>query len=278
MTSDKTFDEHLEYVRQMVRLELWFIRHWLAGHPEEGFPHVIRQRTGIYLKSDVYDGGPFKQIAWADPRWLELEGRAQELLTRARGDADSSRFEEEGLAIFLPSLEARARADFAKGVDRTPASQCGSLRYDPPKPETPQRAPFHIGNAVRPRSIFDDPEYLPRCLLCLMNKSEREYRCDSLSTTTWLNSYPRWLAIFPPEWMENLGPEMTAPTAGMGFWGQFVSARGTFNGKHARMLRETGRFPFWPRPSWCAFEMLREHIARRWPGLVGIDQTVERAE
>ena len=117
MTSAKTLDEHVEYIRQMVRLELWFIQRWLAGHPEETFSYVIRQRTGIYLKSDIHDGGPFKQIAWTDPRWLELEARAEELHARTRGDADSARFEGEGLAIFLPTLEARARADFERGLD-----------------------------------------------------------------------------------------------------------------------------------------------------------------
>ena len=273
MPSGKTFEEHLEYIRQMVRLELWFVRRWLAGHPEEGFPHVIRQRTGIYLKSDIYDGGPFKQIDWTDPRWLELEGRAQELHARTRGDADSTRFEEEGLAIFLPTLEARARTDFERGLDRPPEGyQCGSLKYQAPKSEFPRRAPFHIGNAIRPRSIFEDDQYLPRCFLTLMDGSEREFGCDSFSTATWLNSYPRWLAVFPRDWTDNLGPEMTAPTAGMGFWGQFVSARGTFNARHARMLRETGRFPFWPRPSWCTFEAMRAHIRNRWAGMKGIGQ------
>ena len=53
---------------------------------------------------------------------------------------------------------------------------------------------------------------------------------------------------------------MTEPTMGMGFWGQFVNARGTFNEKHARILRDTGRFPFWPRASWCTFDQLRDHL------------------
>jgi len=83
---------------------------------------------------------------------------------------------------------------------------------------------------------------------------------SELETHTWLNSHPRWLALFPREWQANL----TAPDADVrwhyGFWGQFVTARGAFHARRAQQLRETGRFPYPPRASWCTFATLRAHL------------------
>jgi hypothetical protein len=239
----------------------------LEGHPEESFAHVIRERVSISLKTDLYDGRRFRSVDWDEPRWAALETRARELWERTRADADSTRFEEQGLAIFWPSVEAQARLDNERGLDVPPKSQCGSLRFDPPEPFSPHRRVFfHIGNAVRPHSILDYPEHMPRCLLCVMEKAGREFGCDQITTRTWLNSYRPWLAVFPPQWRENLGPEMPAPLAGMGYWGQFVNGRGTFNPKHAALFRQTGRLPFCPRGSWCSFDALREHLRKIAPG------------
>ncbi len=261
MSSAKTRREHFNFLCQMVALQLWFLWHWLADHPEEDFSHVMRKRINVYRRTDLYDGRPLDRMDYDEPVWRELENRARDLYQATKGDGDAARFEAEGLAILLKHIEARADLDARRSADAWPARfQCGSLRSDAPKPEHPTRALFHIANAVSPRSIFDDPGYLPGCLLCLMEESRRQYGADSLSTATWLNSCPKWLRLFPPQWTDHLGPEMTEPTMGMGFWGQFVNARGTFNEKHARILRDTGRFPFWPRASWCTFDQLRDHL------------------
>lgn len=33
----KTFEEHWEYLVEIVKLKLWFVHHWLDSHPEEDF-------------------------------------------------------------------------------------------------------------------------------------------------------------------------------------------------------------------------------------------------
>ena len=93
-----------------------------------------------------------------------------------------------------------------------------------------------------------------------MDKCGEEFSVDKIATSTWLNSYPRWLELFPLEWMANMGPHMTDIKNGFGWWGQFVNARGAFNHKHAQRFRETGQLPFLPRRSWCSFESLRKHL------------------
>ena len=264
----KTLQEHLEYVQGMTRLELWFVRDWLRRHPDEEFTHTVRQRTGIFLKTDLYDGRRFKAIEWTDPRWLELEDRLRILLDSGTGP-DGDRFEEKGLAVFRPHLEAKARSDFARAgrpAFLPDAKVCGCLWYTPPEGDE-HRLFFHIYNSCQPLSIFSDERYVPRCLLRLMEQASSEFGVRGVWTTTWLNSYPPWLACFGPAWETSRGPEMTGPTAGMGFWGQFVNGRGLLNEKHAAVLRKTSRFPYWPREAGCGLDELREHIASRWPGL-----------
>lgn len=261
-----TYDEYMDATCETVRLMIWFARHWLAQHPHETFVHVLRERTDIFRKTDLYRQWPVTEGDYEQTPWAKAESGLLGLCRETLRDADSRTFEDQGLAILRPHLEARARLLAPDGFNTLPRStQCGSLRYDPPKPEAPRRIPFHIGNALRPCSIFDDPAHLPACLRCLMQKSAAEFAADSLSTTTWLNSYPKWLRLFPPEWQRNLGPEMHDVRTGMGYWGQFVSGRGAFNHKHARILRQTGRLPYPPRHSWCTFDALEKHLLRTEP-------------
>jgi len=255
----KTVVEHAEFLREMVRLQLWFLWVWLRRHPEESFATAIRTRVDIFRKTDL-NVGPSKNTKLAGdfalPAWLELESRA-EALCRETGSADEfeSRAWDE---IFGRTVEARAPRDFAEG-DALDDFQCGSLRYNTPKPGA-LRVGFHIGNRIAPRSIFADPDYLPRCLRLLMDETERRFGVRELGTSSWLNSYPRWLALFPRSWQDSLTLHPEEVGWSQGHWGQFVSARGTFNFKHARLLRETGELPFKVRIGWCRFDELREHL------------------
>jgi hypothetical protein len=45
-----------------------------------------------------------------------------------------------------------------------------------------------------------------------------------------------------------------------GFWGQFLTARKTFNHKLAKQFMETGKMPFQTRRSWCSIESMRKHL------------------
>ena len=258
----KTPQEHFEFLCDMTRLQLWYLRQRLAAHPEETFEEVLRDRLDIYRRTDLYDGRAVREINYDEPAWLGLEEGLKSLLVRHAGPDGSAAFEEAGLALLADRLRRRAEMDCPNSAcPHPPTWPCGSLRFDPPKPENPRRVGFHIGNAVGPRSIFGEPAYLPQCLFRLMRAAREQFGADSLSTCTWLNSYPPWLALFPPQWVENMGPEMLDATTGMGFWGQFVNARGTFNHKHGRMFRESRRFPFSPRASWCTFDQLAAHLA-----------------
>lgn len=261
MVSPKTCDEHRAYLHQIVWLKLWFVWHWLRGHPEETFTKVLRERVDIYRKLDLNPGGLNPpQIDWEDPRWQALEAEAERLYLIYRGDVSSMRFESEAFEVFRAGLDARAHRDFTDCSGLSPY-EYGSIRFDGPAAGS-TRVFIHIGNAVTPHSIFDDPAYLPECLLETMRRAEA-LGATELETFTWLNAHPRWLALFPAEWQARLG----APDGNIlwhyGYWGQFITGRGTFHARRAQQFRETGVMPFLPRTSWCGFIALRAHLAER---------------
>ncbi len=247
----KTFDEHLDYLLESVRLMLWFLPGWLAAHPEEGFVDALRGRVDIYRKTEVNPAGINPQtLHWDDPRWAAMEAAAALCFADQRAPAA---FAAAAFPIFEASVRARAPRDFADD-SRLDGYTYGSIRFDPPAPGE-RRVSIHIANARQPASLFADPAYLPACLRETMRRAA-EYGADELGTFTWLNEHPAWLALFPACWQAR----MSAPNEDIqwhyGYWGQFINARGGFNHKLAAHFRATGRMPYLPRYSWCTFAEL----------------------
>jgi hypothetical protein len=254
----KTVEEHAEFLREMVKLQLWFLWRWRRLHPEESFQTAIRSRVDIFRKTDLNKGLSKNTYSAGDftlPEWLAFEARAERLCGET---ASAELFERRAWEeVFRPAVEARVERDFSEG-DGLDDFQCGSLRYTIPKPGQ-TRIGFHIGNRVSPRSLFADPAYLPACFLQLMDETER-LGATELSTGTWLNSFPKWLALFPKDWHDRLTPCPIEISWSLGHWGQFVNARGTFNVRHGQLMRRSGALPFQNRSSWCGFASMRAHL------------------
>lgn len=257
----KTIEEHGYYLTELVRLKLWFAHSWLAHHPEENLQTVLRTRVDIFRKTDINAGLSKNTIEAGDfslPAWLALEEKLEVAYQRCAAES-SETFEEEAWAILRETVLARTERDFNEG-DGLDNFNCGSLRYNLKPQGTPPRVGFHIGNRIAPNSIFDDPHYLPDCFRQLMDESSKRYGAEALTTSSWLNSYPGWIALFPQEWQNNLSEPDPNIGWSQGHWGQFVNARGTFNRKHGAIMRETGELPFKPRSSWCSFTAMRNHL------------------
>lgn len=271
----KTIEEHAEFLREIVKLQLWFVWRWLKKHPNEEFFFVIRNRVDIFRKTDLNKVRSKNTRTAGDltlPEWLSLEQQARNIYEKTK-DSSADMFEEQAWKVFRPVVEARVERDFHEG-DGMDDYQCGSLRYDAlPKRLSyrlnfltyltkgkPRCVNFHISNGIAPMSIFDDPEYLPNCFFQLMGETRKKFRARALTVTTWLNSYPPWLALFPKQWHDNLGPPDESVDWSQLYWGQFVTAQGTFNFKHAKIMRESGELPFKARSSWCSFVNLENHL------------------
>lgn len=265
----KTLDEHIDYHFEMARLMLWFAWRYVGKNDCPSLEIVLRDKTHIHRLagfSRKAEGATVEE-AYALPEWRRMLEPILDLYEQTKYDADALRFEDEGFVIFRDSLVKRARATFDSQPQK-PNGELGALSYDPPKPNNPKRVIFHINNPLQPRSIFDDPEYLPLCLLALMDDAERKYGANELYTGTWLNSYPPFLENFPREYIDSLAQFEPFKSRGFGTWGQFMNARGCFNHKYANYFRSTGELPFHGRNAYCSFEALRQHL--------DFEKTIER--
>lgn len=261
-TGPKNLKEHCQYLCDISRLKLWFLFDWLGKHPDETFQSVLRNRIDLYRKTDFNHGGLCADTAYEMPEWLKFESRVESIYSHHKAKNDGDGFENEAYSLLEDHIRNRAPLDFRNEVARRHLKeyQCGSLRYDKPREEAPRTVFVHIANAIAPESIFADPAYLPDCFRQLMKAAEKEHDADCLTTDTWLNSHPRWLELFPEVWKTNLKPENHDVLWHYGYWGQFITARGTLNAKAAGQLRATGEMPYWPRTSHCSFADLRKHV------------------
>lgn len=259
-----TRNEHLDYLESSVRLKLWFVRQHLQKHPDEPFRFALDHRVDIWRKTSLnpehLDG------AWSVercPRWPALASALEAIHLKTRDEPTSAGFEDQSLALLRPYLHARADRDLEDIRNKVDlrSYQCGSLRYDTAvRPEHPQRIIFHIANDCYPESPFADPAYFPRCFLDLMAACEQRFGVREIGTGTWLNSEPRWLRLFPEEWRANMSAPITDVYWHYGFWGQFLTARKTFNHKLAAQFRQTGEWPYALRSSWCTITALRKDL------------------
>lgn len=259
MVDAKTLNEHREYLHDIVKLQLCYAWQWKQAHPDEDFVDVFRKRIDIYRKTDINTENLNPgNCNWDDPAWQNLERqvlRAHDFFTD-----DAEAFEMAAFEVIKPHVDGRCQRDF-EDRSATAGYQCGSLRYHKIDDKMPQRVFVHVANAIAPRSIFEDPEYLPSCFHDLMAKSAAEHQVTELYTSTWLNSHPVWLKLFPAVWQERMEEADKNVQWHFGFWGQFINARGTFNHKLGKQMRASGEFPYWPRRSWCSFDELKAHLA-----------------
>ena len=255
----KTLEEHLDYLFSMVRLKLFFLARWQRSHPEEDFAYTLRNRIDIIRKTDINPEG-LKPVGnyFELPQWQRIEKRLLEIYQLVRGD--EKLFEEWGFDLLRPHVENRCERDF---YDRSTLSayQCGFLRHNLTANSNAQDTlGFHIANDCRPKSFFDDRNHIKECFTKLLDAAENRFQVQKISTDTWLNSVPKWLKLFPGEWQDHLSEPDKDIRWHYGFWGQFISARGTFNAKAGDYLRATGELRYYPRYSWCSIGAMREHL------------------
>ena len=252
----KTRPEHRQFIRSLTRISFFFSYDWQRKHPEETISEVLTSRSPLLIHAFCLRGNEGE----SHPAWQALLARAESAVKEAN---NATEFEQVMFAAPRDFAEERAERFYSQsiGVSVPKGWNVGSLKYDPPKESLPPNyCNFHISNALAPRSILDDPKHIPSCFLELMERSEAEYGYDMLHTSTWLNDHPAWLAFFPQEWHDNLGPRSETIHGNFGFWGQVVNARGTFNEKAGRHLRKHGELRYKPRHSHCSFQAMREHL------------------
>lgn len=257
----KSFEEHHEFLTEIVRLKGWFLWNWLRAHPEESLARALHWRVNVIGYMPFFPGGYPTDQNFKIREWVELEAQVNAAYEDTQEDLNANKFETAVVEIFAKCLLMRAEMD-RNSLGQPPNWRFRCLDLEGPTDEYPRTVFVHITNSLAPRSILDDSKYLIECLLSLMEHAKTEFGVDSLRTTSWLNSLPGWLRFFPHDWQRNMGNPITDVAFGDQFWGQFVNARGCFNHRYAEMKRQEGTFPFANRHACCSFQSLQAHLKK----------------
>lgn len=235
-------------VQDIARLAFFFSYQLQTKCPVESLESILRERSPLYhvaLGLDPYSDTVIPVLRELPPA------------------SNTAEFELKMYKQCAAFIEARGYEYYpvSQGMGvRKGIWQAESLKFDPPRAETPQRCGFHIANAKAPGSIFDDPAYLPKCLLRIADLAEAQYGATELSTSSWLNNVSKWLSLFPQEFTDNRIERTKIPLWHLGYWGQIINARGLYhvpNGEYARKQNELRYSTYF---SFCSIEKLRKHL------------------
>ena len=257
-----TFQEHTELISELLKLQFFYLWIFLKDNPEKEFKNALYQTVDLGRKLDSEPTGKDSaQANFKSEKWLQIESEMEKIYRDTKSAITPTPFENSAMQSLSAIIAQFAEKTFFKDK-KYDAYQCGCIKYDPPSKSNPDTCFFHIGNPIAPKSIFDDPQYLKNSLLEMTRQVKEKYNANSVATSTWLNSMDQWLTYFPESWRKNLSTANTNIKWHYGFWGQFISAKGTFNHKYADILRTTKKFPFYPKSSKCSVEELHKHLKK----------------
>lgn len=231
------------YDRECVKLKIWYIHHLLQTE-RRPFEELIAGRVDIYRRTYLWDGEHHPARGHPDPEWNVLVDRLQGLFHRHRDDETTAELENAAYALLLPAMERRLAGErtgnlWKEAGQEIPPTPYGSFSRD----YAEDRVHLHFTNVLQPRSPFWDMPALTRLLLKLLDDLEHD-RSDIrlVQCGSWINNFPPFRSLFPPEWIENA--RVSKPSYTYGTWGQFMSHTGDFHYPNAARFRATGALPY----------------------------------
>ena len=250
------------YVKGFTRLSLWYV--WrLAKTGLEPFADVVNKRVNIYRNTSFYDGKRHPSGDDVGPEWSGVIDRLAALYSLHKDDAATDAFEEEGLNLLWPFLEARLKAA-DDGLSGERPYECWSYDYT-----GSGRLNIHIDNVYRPESPLSEmyTPFAASLIRVLEDSRTRQPDIRIVRCSSWMNSTPRFRSLFPASWAES---EVVNPNIGytMGHWGQFMDRRGDFHAGNGRRFRANGTLPYPASACECEIPEALNHLTIRFPEAV----------
>lgn len=252
-------DIRRNYDRECVKLKIWYV-HRLLQTEQRSFEELITTRVDIYRRTHLWDGEHHPARGHPDTEWDELVTQLKELYCRHRDDDTTEALEEAAYALLLPAMEERLTGERAgdlwQGAGQViPPTPYGSFSRD----YAEDRVHLHFTNVLQPRSPFWDMPALTRLLLKLLDDLEQD-RPDIriVQCGSWINNFPPFQLLFPPEWVSNA--RVSGPSYTYGSWGQFMTHTGDFHYRNAERFRATGEFPYPSLVCSADRKVVRKHV------------------
>lgn len=230
---------HVEYVRQFVKLSLWYV-HQAASTEQLPLPDLINQRVDIYRLTDLFHNGKHPAHGHDDPQWNALLDQLERVYRDHHGN--SAAFEQAGLNLLWPHLELKAKSRQPRPTPASRPFECWLYRIHL---EYTDRIDLHINNAYAPQSPLSErwPDFA-RSLLRLVRHVQQEHpQITTVACGSWLNDVPPFQKLFPPVWLESAQTVQPLDYT-QGHWGQFKTRGGEFHVRNAAYFRDNGRPPF----------------------------------
>lgn len=229
------FDSCRETVRELLEFELRYARRMA------GVEKCPLSRTVVYTEWGMYCGG-LPREEWE--KQLETPEGREKLFREA----------------VIPFLEK----NFRSSREAISASRAGFLselhtEYYMDSPEL--LLTLHFRNKFAPDSPFRHTRELAAGLLSIVEQCMAEHPgIRRVQCASWLNNRREFLALFPPEWLENR--TFCLPMEGSaGWWGSFIDCRGRFNRLRAAEFERLGGFTMPNLHCRCRIDALRRHLA-----------------
>jgi hypothetical protein len=247
------------YVKGFTRLSLWYV--WrVARTGAEPFADVVNKRVNIYRNTSFYDGKHHPSRDNVGSEWAAEVDRLAAMYSMYKEDTATDGFEEDGLNLLWPWLEARLK----KGGDGPAGDrpyECWSCDYT-----GSGRLNIHIDNVYQPESPLSEmfTPFAASLIRMLLDSLARRPEITRVRCSSWMNSTPRFRSLFPPRWVES---EVLNPHIGftMGHWGQFMDRRGDFHVKNGERFRAAGTLPYAASSCECGINEALDHLNGRFP-------------
>ena len=257
-----TLENRRDYVTKVSRLSLWFA--WNRSDNPDELIRILSSQTPLYRLTEFWDGKAHpsqSDFPWSSSPYTALTDRLRSL--REDSGITTERFEEVGFELFLPHLEPRLEQD----IRAWPWIPAGFITYVLPPDQLSgifacehydDTLEIHIANGCMPESPFEDMHTRAQDLMDLIDgASGRDPDLRHIGCNSWLNEFPPFLKLFPPEY-----PRDGIAPLGYSFnwWGQMLTREGRFHERNGQHLREAGDFPYSSRDGKCEISALREHL------------------
>jgi hypothetical protein len=265
----------ISFLKGLTKLSLWYVDNLVQEGASE-FSDALIRRVNIFRHTDLYDGERNPSKESVGKAWYALIDGLERL-----SESNSQEFEEAGLELLWPHIEARLRQSDgdSEGLIERPYECWSSNVRDAgmvcdKTGENVHRLPcsmveIHIDNVYRPKSPLSEMKIpFAASLIRLLEDSQRSHpdvktvRCES-----WMNSSPGFSVFFPESWTANVVP-VDWINYEVSHWGQFEDRRGDFHLHNGERFRSTGKLPFRCTSCNSPIEEVLEHLRTRFPDAV----------
>ena len=268
MPTQYRYEARKDFVFNMTKLGLWYL--YNNASSDESFLKILNNELPNFRLTTIWDGihHPASDEFPKNSEWRKL---ANSLLNLYRNATNIIDFEKKGFDLFKPYIEKRIEIDISAwpwipsgySTSRMPNNSIFGIFAYTVEQLGEETVHFHIANSCMPKSPFADINARAKELLSMIrNIKQRASNTTRIGCNSWLNSFPPFLKLFPPEYPKTKAT-IEPLSYSFNWWGQFLSRDGSFNKKNREKMYKTGKFPYLSIDGNCSIDNLEDHLLTR---------------